>query len=202
MKLLLFSDLHCDTQKARRLVELSRDADLVIGAGDLGNLRRGLDRSIGVLQAIDKPTVLVPGNSESDDELRDACRDWPSAQVLHGSGVTIDGVDFFGIGGGIPVTPFGSWSFDFTEEQAAELLADCPRNCVLVSHSPPKGAVDVSSQGISLGSTTVRQVIESREPRLVVCGHIHESAGRHELLGSTPVVNAGPDGVAWNLETS
>lgn len=202
MKLLLFSDLHCDTQKARRLVELSRDVDLVIGAGDLGNLRRGLDRSIGVLRAVDKPTVLVPGNSESDNELRDACRDWPSACVLHGTGVTIDGVDFFGIGGGIPVTPFGSWSFDFTEEQAAELLADCPRDCVLVSHSPPKGAVDVSSQGISLGSTTVRQVIETREPRLAVCGHIHESSGRHELVGSTPVVNAGPDGVTWTLEPS
>lgn len=200
MKLLLFSDLHCDTEKAGQLVQLSRDADLVIGAGDIGNLRRGLDRSIAVLKAIDKPTVLVPGNSESDDELREACRNWPSAHVLHGTEVKIDGVPFFGIGGGIPVTPFGSWSFDFTEEQAAKLLTDCPPGCVLVSHSPPKGAVDVSSRGVSLGSTAVRQIIESHRPQLVVCGHIHESSGRHELVGSAPVVNAGPDGILWRLD--
>jgi Icc-related predicted phosphoesterase len=199
MKLLLFSDLHCDTKKAKRLVELSRDVDVVVGAGDFGNLRRGLDRSIDVLRSIDKPAVVVPGNSESDDELREACRQWPSAHVLHGSGVTIKGVQFFGIGGGIPVTPFGSWSFDFTEEQAAEFLVDCPEECVLVTHSPPQGAVDVSSRGVSLGSVTVGQVIESRRPRLVVCGHIHESSGKHEFIGSTPVVNAGPDGILWSL---
>jgi hypothetical protein len=81
--------LHCDTERAKQLVELSRDVDVVVGAGDFGNLRRGLDRSIDVLRSIDKPTVLVPGNSESEDELREACRLWPSAHVLHGSGVTI-----------------------------------------------------------------------------------------------------------------
>ena len=54
------------------------------------------------------------------------------------------------------MTPFGPWSYDFTEEQAAELLAGCPRGCVLVSHSPPKGTVDVDSRGRSLGSVAVR----------------------------------------------
>lgn len=200
LRLLLFSDLHCDTEKARRLAGLSRDVNVVIGAGDLGNLRRGLERSIDVLQVIDKPTILVPGNAESEDELREACRNWPSAHVLHGSGVTIESIEFFGIGGGIPVTPFGSWSFDFTEEQATELLADCPDGCVLVTHSPPQGAVDVSSRGASLGSVTVRQVIETRQPQLVVCGHIHESWGKHEMIGATPVVNAGPDGILWELD--
>src|SRR5207247_10447169 len=63
--------------------------------------------------------------------------------------------EFFGIGGGIPVTPFGAWSYDFTEEQAQELLQNCPARCVLVSHSPPKGAVDRAG-GQSLGSVAVR----------------------------------------------
>ena len=43
--------------------------------------------------------------------------------MLHGSAVAIAGVTFFGLGGGVPVTPFGAWSYDFTEEQAANLLA-------------------------------------------------------------------------------
>jgi Icc-related predicted phosphoesterase len=119
--------------------------------------------------------------------------------VLHGSGVTVAGVEFFGLGGGVPVTPFGDWSYDFTEEQAAELLAGCPAGCVLVSHSPPKGAVDLSSGGQSLGSVAVRDVIVRQRPVLVVCGHIHGSAGRQAVIGTAPVVNAGPGGVEWEL---
>jgi Icc-related predicted phosphoesterase len=199
MNLLLFSDLHADAAAARRLVQRSRTADVVVGAGDFGNVRRDVRVCIDVLRAIDRPAVLVAGNNESTDELVHACRDWPQAHVLHGSGVTVAGVAFFGLAGGVPVTPFGAWSYDFTEGQAAELLAGCPEGCVLVSHSPPRGTVDVASNGKSLGSTAVRGAILRVRPLLVVCGHIHGSAGQHVLLGDTPVVNAGPAGVEWEL---
>jgi Icc-related predicted phosphoesterase len=111
-------------------------------------------------------------------------------------------MEFFGIGGGIPVTPFGAWSYDFTEEQAEALLASCPARSIVVSHSPPYGAADRSSRGDHLGSRAVREAVLRLEPRLVVCGHIHESGGRHERLGATPVVNAGPAGVEWTLDRS
>ncbi|HEY7424968.1 MAG TPA: metallophosphoesterase family protein [Gemmataceae bacterium] len=199
MKLLLFSDLHADAAAARRLVKRARTADIIIGAGDFGNIRRGVGVCIAVLRAIDKPAVLVAGNNESTEELAEACRDWPQAHVLHGSGVTLDGVAFFGLGGGVPITPFGSWSYDFTEEQAAELLADCPAGCVLISHSPPKGAVDQSSSGQSLGSVAVRDTILCQRPILVVCGHIHASAGQQAAIGPSTVINAGPAGVEWVL---
>jgi Icc-related predicted phosphoesterase len=202
VKLLLFSDLHADVRAAHALVEQARDVDVVVGAGDFGNLRRHLSDCIEVLRAIEKPAVLVAGNNESSEELSAACRSWRGAQVLHGSGVSIGGVSFFGLGGGIPVTPFGSWSYDFSEEQAAALLATCPSRCVLVSHSPPRGVVDVASNGRNLGSVAVRDTILSRHPLLVVCGHIHASAGQHGVLGTTPVVNAGPDGLLWELEAT
>ncbi len=146
-----------------------------------------------------KPAVLVAGNNESTEELADACRDWDNAHVLHGYAVTLGGVAFFGIGGGIPVTPFGAWSYDFTEVEAAALLADCPAGGVLVSHSPPKGAVDVSSSGRSLGSTAVRDAVARCRPLLVVCGHIHACGGQQAMIGASPVVNAGPDGVEWEV---
>lgn len=199
MKLLLFSDLHADAAAARDLVRRSHSADVVIGAGDFGNVRRELRVCLDVLRTIDRPTVLVAGNNESTEELAGACRGWPQAHVLHGSGVTLAGVSFFGIGGGIPVTPFGAWSYDFTEEQAAALLAPCPAGCVLVSHSPPQGAVDQTSRGESLGSTAVRDAVVRLRPVLVVCGHIHASAGQQATVGPTPVVNAGPGGVEWVL---
>lgn len=199
MKLLLFSDLHGNQTAAQQLVTLAQTVDVVIGAGDFGNLRRGIDKAIAMLKPIDKPAVLVPGNSESTEELETACRSWPSARVLHGSGIELAGVNFFGIGGGVPVTPFGSWSYDFTEDQARQLLSGCPAGGVLISHSPPKGFVDLSSRGVSLGSEAVREVIEQQQPVLVVCGHIHESAGQQARLGNSVIINAGPQGIVWDL---
>jgi Icc-related predicted phosphoesterase len=194
-RLLLFSDVHGDRDACRRLVEKAAGADVVVGAGDFCVMRRNLQAPIDTLAAIETPTVLVPGNAETEDELRTACADWPAAYVLHGDECTLDEIAFYGIGGGIPVTPFGPWSYDFSEGEAQRLLADCPDGAVLVSHSPPKGVVDRDSGGQSLGSTAVRDTIEATQPLLTVCGHIHGSWGQEETLASTPVVNAGPDGL-------
>jgi uncharacterized protein len=195
MKLLLFSDLHSDFRTAAKLVEMSQNVDVVVGAGDFCIVRRGLAEIINALAPIEKPAVLVPGNSESEEELIKACRMWHSAHVLHGSRITIGDIDFFGIGGGIPLTPFGAWSYDFTEDQAFELLRGCPPGCILVSHSPPQGVLDRSSDGRSLGSRAVRETIDAKRPGLVVCGHIHGSSGMRDRLGDTVVINAGPKGI-------
>ncbi len=199
MKLLVFSDLHNDFRTASKLVELSNTVDVVVGAGDFCVARQGLDEIIAPLSAITKPTVVVPGNSESDEELLQACRSWKSAHVLHGRRVIIAEIPFFGIGGGIPITPFGSWSYDFSEEEAYDLLRDCPSGDVLVSHSPPAGVLDASSDGRNLGSQAVRETILIKKPNLVVCGHIHGSAGKIDRIGETTVINAGPHGIIWEL---
>lgn len=200
MRLLLFSDVHVSKTHCQDLCRLSLEADLVIGAGDFGAVRRGINKTIGWLSAIDKPSVLVPGNAESFEELEEACRQWPSAVVLHGSHTEINGIKFFGIGGGIPITPFGSWSYDFSDEKAVELLATCPDKAVLISHSPPFGLLDVSSRGQHLGSKAVKNVIEEKSPPLVVCGHIHESGGKSTRYGKTDIVNAGPEGILYEFK--
>lgn len=199
MKLLLFSDLHANYNAAQILCERARHVDIVIGAGDFANAGRGLTSCIALLSTMERPTILVAGNNETTDDLCAACANWSDAHVLHGTSLTIAGVTFFGIGGGIPVTPFGSWSYDFTEEQASILLTPCPAGCVLISHSPPYEAVDVSSRGTHLGSRAVRAAVEHCTPQLVVCGHIHASAGHRTLIGTTPIINVGPKGVEWEL---
>lgn len=199
MKLLLFSDLHTDTAAASRLAELARNADIVIGAGDFGSARNGVSTCIPILSTIKVPAVLVPGNNESYDELVAACKPWREVHVLHGGSVPIGGVPFFGLGGGVPITPFGDWSWDFSEADAEHLLRDCPRRAVLVSHSPPKGSVDKSASGQSLGSHAVYNAVIRTQPRLVVCGHIHASAGQRAQIGKTPVINAGPRGILFEL---
>lgn len=193
MKALVFSDLHRDLDQGRRLVDRAREADIVVCAGDLASQHHGLDETVAVLAAIDTPTVLVPGNNETEDELRAACTGWSAATVLHGEGVEIDGIPVFGLGGGVPETPW-DWSFDLSEAEAASALEDCPHGALLVVHSPPKGHVD---NGI--GSTAVLQAIEAKRPMIAVCGHVHECWGQESQIGATRVLNVGPAGVLLDL---
>jgi Icc-related predicted phosphoesterase len=192
MRVLAFSDLHCDQAQARRLVERAKDADLVLCLGDLANVHRGLEEMVSILRAMQRPTLLVPGNNETDQELQEACRAWPEARVLHGASATVSGRVFFGLGGGIPVTPW-AWSFDLTEEDALRRLADCPEGCILLVHSPPKGHVDQSGPR-HFGSQAILETIEKKRPVLVLCGHIHESWGKESWIGSTRILNLGPSG--------
>jgi Icc-related predicted phosphoesterase len=194
VRLLAFSDLHRDLGQAARLVELAAEADVVIGAGDFASVHEGLDETIDALAAIEAPTVLVPGNNETVDALRDSSAAWAAATVLHGEGTTIEGVEFFGLGGGIPVTPW-EWSFDLDDPSATRMLEPCPEGAVLVLHSPPHGHCDSAGEGTHFGSPALLHAIEEKRPRLAVCGHIHESWGCASEVAGTPLRNLGPAGV-------
>jgi Icc-related predicted phosphoesterase len=61
----------------------------------------------------------------------------------------------------------------------------------MVLHSPPKGHVDGPR---SLGSSALLRAIERVQPRVAVCGHIHEAAGEESTIGATWVLNLGPRG--------
>jgi uncharacterized protein len=193
VKLLAFSDLHRDLAQGAKLVEMSVEADVVIGAGDFASVHEGLEETIGALAAIETPTVLVPGNNETADALRAAAAGWDAATVLHGEAATVAGAEFFGLGAGVPVTPW-EWSFDLDDEEAAAMLSPCPEGAILVLHSPPRGHCDASADGTSFGSTALLRAIEEKQPRLAVCGHIHESWGCESQVGATPVRNLGPTG--------
>ena len=190
MRILAFSDLHLARAPAAALVEASHDADLVIGAGDFCNMRHGLAEAMDLLDGITAPFVAVPGNAESFKELQAAANQ--GMRVLHGTGVDVNGLHVFGLGYGVPVTPFGAWSCDLSEDQAAEMLGPCETADILVLHSPPKGVADVTSGGQSVGSTAIYEAIERIQPRLAFCGHIHDSWGQTGRIGDTQVVNLGP----------
>lgn len=198
MRLLAFSDLHRDLAQAAELVAMSTDADVVIGAGDFASVHEGLEETIGALASITTPTLLVPGNNETADALRSATAAWEAASVLHGEAAEVAGAGFFGLGAGVPVTPW-DWSFDLSEDEASALLAECSDEAVLIVHSPPRGHVDLSGGGDHLGSAAILDAIERTRPPLAVCGHIHESWGTESQVGPTRIVNLGPSGTWFDL---
>lgn len=193
MRLLAFSDLHVDLGRAEELARRSSEVDVVVGAGDFASVHRGLEQTIAALAVVEKPTVLVPGNNETEEALRSACASWGAARVLHADSSETNGITFYGLGAGVPVTPW-DWSYDLTEDEASTLLEGCPEGSVLVSHSPPRGHCDRSGSGEHLGSEAVLRAVEERRPRLVLCGHIHESWGETSKIGEAEIVNLGPDG--------
>lgn len=187
-RILAFSDLHGSRRAAAEIVAAAGEADLVIGAGDFCVMREGLAEAMALLAPVEAKAVYVPGNAESADELRAAT----GATVLHGEAAERAGVRIFGIGYGVPTTPFGAWSCDLSEAEAEALLASMAASDILASHSPPKGVADLTSAGVSVGSTAVRAAIERVQPGLCLCGHIHDSWGRSGVIGRTAVHNLGP----------
>jgi uncharacterized protein len=191
--LLCFSDLHRDLEQAALLVEMSAEADIVVAAGDFASVHEGLSETIDALSGIEAPTVLIPGNNETADALREACAAWGSATVLHGESAEVEAVEFYGLGAGVPVTPW-DWSFDLSDDDAAQMLRACPEGAFMALHSPPYGHCDQSGNGEHLGSTAILEAIELRRPPVAVCGHIHESWGMESQIAESRVLNLGPSG--------
>jgi hypothetical protein len=70
-----------------------------------------------------------------------------------------------------------------------DLMPRVRRETVLVAHPPPLGVLDRAFGMLHAGSPGLRDLIRQTEPRLLICGHIHEAAGS-ERMGRTLVVNA------------
>ena len=190
--ILAFSDLHLDAAAAAALVAAADRAGVLVGGGDFGVEGEGCTRALAMLDAIDAPLVLVSGNHDSRSELENFCRDRPDRHLLHGSGVTVAGLRFAGIGGEIPRRGDAPWNETLSEAEAAALL-DLAGTCdVLISHTPPLGHCDVQRDGAHEGSAAVARALERAAPTLCLCGHIHASWGATSRLGRTRIVNLGP----------
>lgn len=64
------------------------------------------------------------------------------------------------------------------------------KDSVLVSHAPPYGVLDKTKSGKHVGSKILLEAIKKHQPKLVLCGHIHEAKGKAKI-GKTQVINLG-----------
>ena len=143
---------------------MAAEADVVIGAGDFASVHEGLEETIDALAAIETPTVLVPGNNETEDALREAAAGWEAATVLHGEGTEIDGVAFFGLGAGIPVTPW-DWSFDLDDDRGERDARRLPRGRRPRPPLPAAGATATPTPAaITSAARRCSKAIEEKQP--------------------------------------
>lgn len=84
----------------------------------------------------------------------------------------------------------GAWAFMKEPRDLAPIYEAIPDDVdIIVSHQPPYTFGDRNMMGEHVGSRELLAAILRVRPRLVVCGHIHESAGIYDCNGIS-IVNA------------
>jgi len=193
MKLFAISDIHGATQPIEAAAALIRAADGVVVSGDItrGKTRSEAEEVIACIEQYSTRILAVHGNWDRREVMTFLEE---KGYSLHGTGRTLDGTGFFGLGGSSP-TPMHT-ATEYTEEDIDDLLrAGYERvrgaaRTVLISHVPPRGVRDRSFLGLRGGSRSLKRFLETQPVSLCLCGHIHEAAGI-ERFRNTLVANAG-----------
>ena len=197
MRILVFSDIHGDLAALDCL--LDTEADMYVAAGDMTTFARGLDRVGPVLARRADRMWVLPGNHEHASQIEDLCARH-GLHPLHGRSLERGGYHIAGLGHSNP-TPFNTPGEDSEATIAANLKAFARlKPLVLICHCPPLDTpLDEAAPGRHLGSSAVADFIAREQPEWLLCGHIHEAAGRHAMLGRTHGVNAGKQGYLLEL---
>jgi putative phosphoesterase len=193
MDLLAITDIHGRKDLPKTIITQISNADLIVIAGDITNFGGYNDARdiMRMFMTINDHIVAVPGNCDRitvnkylvDNDLS-----------LHMTTRVIQDIALYGIGGS-GKTPFHTPQ-EYADEDIKTILQAWKKHetvkwHVLVTHSPPAHTkLDRTIMGLHVGSKAIRAFIETFEPDLVICGHIHESRGV-DHINKTLCINPG-----------
>lgn len=194
MNIVAVGDIHEYLHALPSLSETLRQADLILVSGDMTRWG-GPQTAANVLEAMKQYNANILAQVGNTD-----C--WETHYYLdhlginlHGQGHRFGDLGVFGVGGSNH-TPFYTPT-EFSEAEIAayleagyEMIQDAPYK-ILVAHCPPyETAIDRIYAGYHVGSTSVRQFIETYQPDVCISGHIHEAPGE-DRIGKTHLLNPG-----------
>ena len=136
-----------------------------------------------------KPIVFVMGN---DDGIIGSGKEWTCENNIQG--VSQRRIDFgkYNLVGYHYTNPFVGGTFEKSEKEQnndfKELEKLIDKNTILITHGPAWGILDSPGAGELAGSRALRELIERREPRLHIFGHVHSNFGvkNHAVNDSYP----------------
>jgi Icc-related predicted phosphoesterase len=98
---------------------------------------------------------------------------------------------------------FGSWAFMYSPEYELEEFNKMPENCdIVLVHDAPYGISDICFQGWNkehIGNHELRKVIEEKNPKLLLHGHLHSTNHECETLNNTDVYNVSVVDELYNI---
>lgn len=192
MKVLCFADTHGIKKAILNIVKNSKNADIVLCAGDLSDFGKKLEEHLKALSKCNCSVLLVNGNHEDEKEMRKICGKYENLTFLHKGSFEYKGYFFFGYGGmGFSQRDTG---FELTAKQFIKTLKKDSK-IISLTHAPPyRTKLDYRTGFNYVGNQSLREFIEQIQPVLHVCGHMHENMGKHDHIGKTVVINPGPKG--------
>ncbi|PIN73401.1 hypothetical protein COV20_04195 [Candidatus Woesearchaeota archaeon CG10_big_fil_rev_8_21_14_0_10_45_16] len=199
MKFLVFTDLHENKKQLKELVSRAEkdDVDFVISLGDISNFGRGLKNVLNAFNKVGKPFYVIPGNhEESGTMLDDAVKPFSHVENLHCKDKEVGSYVFLGYGGG---------GFAQEDKMFRKVARDWygrhkGKKIVLLTHGPPFGCnLDLLHEK-HVGNKDYQKFIERVEPKLVLCGHLHETAGQSQKIGKMLLINPGWEGKVVELK--
>lgn len=90
----------------------------------------------------------------------------------------------------VNITPFNT-NREANENKIAYELSKLGKDfskSIVVAHDPPHNCLDMIHRGEAVGSKSIRKFIEQYQPKLWLCGYIHEAFGVSSI-GTTGVFN-------------
>jgi len=194
LKILVVADFHGHSGAESNLSKfITRGYDCLVLLGDLTNFGppEVADSILELAKGSGVPTFSIPGNCDPKSVLQVLDK---YGMNLHGRCEKLGDVSFVGLGGS-NITPFNT-PFELNEVEIQEELAaascDTGEKWVLVTHAPAFGTkLDQIKEGTHVGSKSIRQYIEQKQPPVFLCGHVHEARGI-DRLGRTLMINPGP----------
>lgn len=190
MKVCVITDIHGHKSSLKKLfdsIDINK-FDLLLSCGDITSFggRNEAKDILDIIPEINFYTVF--GNCDTKE-----VKEYIETQKisLHEKEVKIQDYSIGGFGGS-NISPFNTPS-EYTEEQIKEGLSKLSfKNMILVTHVPPYGTkLDKIGNGKSIGSPSVRKIIEQKNPLVAISGHVHESRAI-DTLGHTKILNPGP----------
>lgn len=196
LKIIAISDTHGTHNK----IEIPK-CDILIHAGDISSNGK-LNDCVDFLKWFDRQPathkIFIAGNHDFLFYDKPALRkdffylhfnDTKNIYYLQDETVQISGINFYGI----PWTPeFYNWAFMKERGEEMKVVTDkIPFDThVLISHGPPKGILDITTNNESVGCAELRErVSRLNNLKYHIFGHIHESYGVTEY-GGTTFINA------------
>lgn len=194
MKILAFVDMHGSLGALKKIKKQAKKADIIVCAGDLTIFGQGIDYFLGKLNKLNKPTLMIPGNHEEEEELKKWCSKYKNITFLHARGYKEGEYFFLGYGGG--GFSMRDKAFEKLSKQFGERIKKLGNpKTILITHAPPyKTKIDLIMKE-PCGNKSIKNFIKKVNPIvLVVSGHLHENAGKEDKLGKTRIINPGPYG--------
>lgn len=195
MRLLAFTDIHANLNLVKLLAQKAKDfhCELLVCAGDLSFFGQGIKEMLLALDKIDLPVILIHGNHEDEEEVEKIVSKCKNIKWIHEDTHQYKNYLFMGYGGG----GFGHNDSNFVK--FAKKHRD-KKNVVLLTHQPPYQTQLDGVYGEYTGSKDFREFIETQQPVLAICGHIHENSNKHDMIDKTFLINPGPTGRVIELE--